>query len=428
VTTAGSLGTSAVPTGPVPNAPTLSDLRALKAAAMPSIFDLPPDVEELRDEVREFAQTVVKPRVLENDLAPHDEFDWEMVRLGHELGLLRLTIPKDFGGRGMGVLGVAVAMEELASVCASTALIFGASMLGQTSVLFSGDQQLQARFLPPFLGDEPVLACNGITEEVSGCDLLIPENAELAADVMTARRDGDGYVLNGIKRFITNGKVAQWATVFANIEGNPGATGLTVFVVPLDSEGVTRGAVADKMGYRACLGTTLTFEDVVVPAENVVLGEGNGWNYLSVQSNQARSIVAAISTGVARGALEYAREFAGERVQAGKPLWEHQFTARKLAEMSAKVEASRLLYLQAAYQADNMLPAPVYGPAVAKLFADRAGIEVAEEAMSILGARGYCRENHVEKLVRESFGARIYEGTPEVLALAITGSLYGRRV
>jgi alkylation response protein AidB-like acyl-CoA dehydrogenase len=328
----------------------------------------------------------------------------------------------------MGVLGVSVAMEELASVCASTALIFGASLLGQTSVLFSGDQQLQARFLPPFLGDKPVLACNAITEETAGCDLLIPEHAELAEDVMTARRDGDHFVLDGVKRFITNGKVAEWAAVFANIEGNPGATGLTVFIVPLDSEGVTRGEVADKMGYRACLGTTLHFDGVRVPEENIAFGEGGGWNYLTVQSNQARSIVAAMSTGVARGAFEIAKEWAGERVQAGKPLYEHQFTARKLAEMSSKIEASRLLYLQAAYQADNMLPAPVYGPAVAKLFADRAAIEVAEEAMSIVGARGYCREHAVEKLVRESFGARIYEGTPEVLALAITGALYGRRV
>src|SRR5690606_3043278 len=146
-----------------------------------------------------------------------------------------------------------------------------------------------------------------------------------------------------------NGKVAEWAAVFANIEGNPGATGLTVFIVPLDSEGVTRGAVADKMGYRACLGTTLTFEDVRVPEEDIVFGEGGGWNYLTGQSHQARSIVAASSTGVARGAFEIAKEWAGERVQAGKPLYEHQFTARKLAEMSSKIEASRLLYLQAAH-------------------------------------------------------------------------------
>ena len=406
---------------------TLSDLAALDAAAMPSFFNLPPDVEQLRDEVRDFAQTVVKPRVLANDLAAHDDFDWEVVRKGHELGLTRLTLPTAIGGRGVGVLGVAVALEEIASVCASTALIFGASLLGQSSVLASGDPALQGRFLPTLLGPDPVLACNAITEEVAGCDLLIPQNSPHAEQVTTARRDGDSYVLNGIKRFITNGQVAQWCTVFANLEGEPGADGLTTFVVPLDLEGVTRGPVADKMGYRACLGTTLTFTDVRVPAANLVHGEGNGWNFLTMQSNQARTTVAAISTGVARGAFEIARDWAGERVQGGLPLYQHQFTARKLAEMSVKIDASRLLYLQAAYQADNMLPAPTYGPAAAKLYADRIAIEVSEESMSILGARGYCREYNVEKFVRESFGARIYEGTPEVLALAITNSLYAHR-
>lgn len=395
---------------------------------MPSLFTLPPEVMELREEVRDYAQTVVKPRVLANDLAPADAFDWEVVQAGHKLGLLRLTIPKELGGRGVGVLGVAVAMEELASVCASTALIFGASLLGQTAVLLSGDPQLQQRYVPAFLGDEPVLACNAITEDVAGCDLLIPDNAEFASDVATARRDGDHYILNGIKRFITNGHVAAWCNVFANIEGQPVAEGLTSFIVDLDSEGVTREAVADKMGYRACLGTTLVFENVRVPASNVVFGEGQGWNFLTMQSNQARATVAAISTGVARGAFDIAKQWCGERVQAGKLLYQHQFNARKLAEMSAKIDASRLLYLQAAYQANNMLPSPTYGPAVAKLFADRIAIEVSEEAMSMLGARGYCREYGVEKFVRESFGARIYEGTPEVLAIAITGALYGHRV
>ena len=410
------------------NPPTLSDFAVLTEAAMPSMFTLPPDVQELREEVRDFAQTVVKPRVLANDLAPADDFDWEVVQAGHKLGLLRLTIPKDLGGRGVGVLGVAVAMEELASVCASTALIFGASLLGQTAVLLSGDPALQARYLPPFMGDEALLTCNAITEDVAGCDLLIPDNAEFATDVTTARREGDHYILNGIKRFITNGHVARWCNVFANIEGQPVADGLTSFIVDLDLEGVTREAVADKMGYRACLGTTLVFENVRVPATNVVFGEGKGWNFLTAQSNQARATVAAISTGVACGAFDIAKAWCGERIQGGRPLYQHQFSARKLAEMSAKIDASRLLYLQAAYQANNMLPSPTYGPAVAKLFADRIAIEVTEEAMSLMGARGYCREYGVEKFVRESFGARIYEGTPEVLAIAITGALYGHRV
>jgi alkylation response protein AidB-like acyl-CoA dehydrogenase len=413
----------AIPANPA----TLSDLAALGAAAMPSMLALPPEVEALRARVREFARDVVAPRVRADDQAAADDFDWEVVRRGHEIGLLRLTVPAEFGGLGVGALGVAVAMEELAAVCAGTALIFGASMLGLTAVLASGDPHLQSRFLPQFLGDEPVLACNAITEELAGCDLLIPENSPHAQQVTTARREGDRYLLNGVKRFITNGQVAAWACVFAKVGGGPGAAGLTPFIVPLDSPGVTRGPVADKMGYRACLGTTLTFRDVAVPAENVVLGEGSGWGFLTMQSNQARSIVAAISTGVARGAFEIARRWCGERVQGGVPLYRHQLSARKLAEMSVKIDAARLLYLQAAHQADNMLPAPIYGPAAAKLYADQIAIEVAGDAMSMLGGRGYTRDHDVEKFVREAYGARIYEGTPEVLALAITDALYGQR-
>ncbi|KOG88011.1 acyl-CoA dehydrogenase family protein [Streptomyces varsoviensis] len=384
----------------------------------------PPQIQELRARVREFVDKDVRPRVADNDRAPAEEFDWELVRLGHEAGLLRLVVPKEYGGLGLGVLGVAVALEEIAAACAGTALIFGATLLGQAPVLLSSDPRLQARFLPLFSGDNPVLACNAITEDQAGCDLLIPQNAEHATDVVQARRDGDSYLLTGRKRFITNARLAEFGSVYANIEGHPGATGLTAFIVPLDSPGVTRGPVADKLGYRACLGSELLFDNVRVPAENVVGGEGNGMLINIQQMNMARATVAAISTGVARGAFDLAKDWCAERVQGGVPLHQHQFTARKLAEMTSKVEAARLMYLKAAQAADTEIPAPAYEPATAKLFADQVAIEVAQEAMSLMGARGYLRENAMEKFVRESFGARIYEGTPEVLALAITEALY----
>ncbi|MFW3173091.1 acyl-CoA dehydrogenase family protein [Geodermatophilus sp. CPCC 206100] len=390
----------------------------------PTFTSLPPAVEALRDRVREFAQERLRPEVRRLDQSDAADFDWQLVTEGHQLGLTRLVISRQHGGLGYGELGVAVALEELAAVDAGFALIFGATMLGQAPLLLSGDPALQARFLPLFSGDEPVLACNAITEELAGCDLLIPENAQFAIDVMQARRDGDHYVLNGAKKFITNGKVATYATVFANIEGAPGASALTCFVVPLDQPGITLGDVADKMGYRACLGTEMSFRDVRVPAENVIGGEGGGVFINVQQMNMARAAVAAISTGVARGALDLARQWCGERIQGGVPLHRHQFTARKLAEMSAKVDAARLLYLRAAHLADTEIPAPTYEPAVAKLFADRIAVEVAEEAMSLMGARGYVRDFGMEKYLREALGARIYEGTPEVLALAITESLY----
>ncbi|MDN5789609.1 MAG: acyl-CoA dehydrogenase family protein [Micrococcales bacterium] len=402
----------------------LADPAALTLADVPTLTALPGEILALRNTVRAWARERLAPEVRRLDEDDAAAFDWGLVREGHDLGLTRLVVPKQFGGLGQGEFGVAVALEELAAVDAGFALIFGATMLGQAPVLLSGDPRLQARFLPLFCGDHPVLACNAITEDQAGCDLLIPENAQFARGVMRARREGEHYVLDGSKKFITNGKVATYATVFANIEGQPGATGLTCFVVMLDRPGITLGEVADKMSYRSCLGTEMHFEHVVVPEENVVGGEGGGVYVNIQQMNMARAAVAAISTGVARGALEQAIEWAGDRVQGGVPLREHQFTARKLAEMSAKVDAARMLYLKAAHLADNAIPAPAYEPAVAKLFADQVAIEVATEAMGLMGARGYLRDHGMEKRLRDALGARIYEGTPEVLALAVTEAIY----
>ncbi|MDH6124050.1 acyl-CoA dehydrogenase family protein [Kitasatospora sp. GP82] len=388
-------------------------------------FDvLPPEIQRFKETVREFAQEVVLPRAQQLDQAPAADFDWDLVKQGHALGLTRVAVPKQYGGLGLGMLGISVAMEQVAAACPGTALIFGATMLGQTPILYSGDPQLQARYLPLFAGDEPILACNAVTEDEAGCDLIIPENARHAVNVMSARREGDHYVLNGSKKFITNAKFATFASVFANMEGHEGATGLTSFIVDLDQPGVTRGPVADKMGYRACLGSELTFENVIVPVENVIGGELNGMAINIAQSNMARASVAGISTGVAQGALDKALKWCGERVQGGQLLYKHQFSAQKIAEMASKIDASRMLYMYAANKVDNQLPAPEYEPAVAKLFADRVAIEVADTAVSLIGARGYLREYGVEKMLRDSYGARIYEGTPEVLALAITDCLY----
>lgn len=385
---------------------------------------LPPAAERFRQTVREFARTVVQPRVRELDEAPAEDFDWELVRKGHELGLMRMAIPESMGGLGLDSVAVAAAFEELAAVDPGVALIFGGSGLFQTPIMLSGDPNLQARYLPSFIGDEPVLACNAVTEELAGLDLILPDNAVHARGIMSARRDGDRYLLNGRKRFITNGPVASFASVLANLDGHPGATGLTCFIVDLDQPGVTRGPIASKMGYRACLGGELVFDDVMVPAENVVGGELGGWALNVVQSNMCRVVCAAVATGIASAALEKAVEWCGQRVQGGQLLYRHQFTAGKLAQMTAKVESARLLYRWAAQKADNRMPAPEYEPAVAKLVADRVAIEVADMATSLIGARGYVRDYGMEKILRDSYGPRIYEGTQEALSILITEGLY----
>ncbi len=386
--------------------------------------DLPPSVVAFRDLVREYAQDVVAPKAIELDQQPAEAFDWDVVQAGHDIGLTRALLPPEIGGLGVGVLGVCVAMEELAAADPGMALVFGATMLGQTPVLLTGNPDLQERFLSQFTGPQAVLACNAVAEEEAGSDLVIPENFQFARMRTTLRREGDEYVLNGHKRFITNGAVAAFASIYANLEGYPGATGLTCIVVPLDSPGVTRGIVLDKMGYRNVLGTELWFDEVRVPAANLVGGEGEGVYINVAQGNMARSSVAAVSTGIARHALEMAVTWCGERVQGGKLLYEHQMTARRLADMVADVDAARLLYLRSAVMVDSNLPAPEREPAIAKMFADRVAINTANTAVALMGSRGYMKEYGLEKVLRDSFGTRIYEGTPEALALSITGTLY----
>jgi alkylation response protein AidB-like acyl-CoA dehydrogenase len=390
----------------------------------PVLGDVGEEALAFRDVVRAFAQDEVLPRALELDQAAHDDFDWELVERGHRLGLTRALLAGEQGGLGVGVVGACLAMEELAAACPGVALIFGATMLAQVPLLLSGDVALQERFLPLFGAEHAVLGCNAVCEELAGADLVIAANTRHARGLSTLRREGGEYVLNGHKRVITNAAVATFASVFANVEGASPEAGLTCIMVPLDAPGVTRGPVADKMGYRACLGSELCFDDVRIPADNVVGGEGAGLDILVAQGNMARSSVAAVSTGVARHALETAVRFCADRVQGGAPLYRHQMIARKLADMTAKVDAARLLYLRSAHKVDNELPAPEYEPAVAKLFADRIAIEVAGDAVSVMGSRGYIREFGMEKILRDAYGARIYEGTPEALALAVTDCLY----
>ncbi|NYI05283.1 acyl-CoA dehydrogenase family protein [Allostreptomyces psammosilenae] len=405
-------------------APTLSDYRALRSTGTPSFFALPPAVELLRDRVREFAETQLRPAAERADDG-RGGFDQRVLDAGHDIGLLRMIVPEEYGGLGHGILGTAVVMEELAAVCANSALVFGANVLAQAAVLLSGNPLLQSRYLTTFADEEPALACNVVTEETTGTtEVVLQGRFALVDDGLVARRDGDHYIINGHKRHVTNGRLASWACVYANLVGRSGSVGLTAFIVPLDAEGVTRSDTPDGPGHGPCLEAHLDFTEVRVPAENVVAGEGNGEHLSALQSNLIRASVAAISTGVARGAFEIAHRWSAHRRLGGLPLFRHQSGARKLAEMSSKIEAARLLYLQAAHQVDNLLPTPSYGPAVAKLFADRIAIEVAEEAMSVLGSRAYARECGLERYVRDAFGTLTHEGTPETLAQEIADALY----
>ncbi|MGP4001354.1 acyl-CoA dehydrogenase family protein [Streptomyces sp. 8N706] len=373
-----------------------------------------------------FSRDVIAPGAAERDSTEKGQVDWDTVREGHALGLLRMAIPRDMGGLGLSNLAVALLVEELAAADPGMALVFGATGLFQTPILISGDSRLQERYLAPFLGSEPVLACNAVAEERNGTDLVLPDNAPFAQDMTSAKRSGSEYLLNGTKRYITNAPAATYATVMANFEGSPGSTGLTCFVVDLEQDGVARGEIHDKVGYRTAPAGELVFTDARVPEENIIGEEYGGWDLNVAVGNLTRVTSASVATGIARHSLERAIAWSGQRRQGGRLLYEHQMSARKLADMAARVSASRALYLDAAVKADNVIPTPAYEPAVAKLIADRAAIDNADAAMALIGAQAFQRGDGMDRVLRDAYAPRIYEGSPEALALVITGDLFGR--
>jgi alkylation response protein AidB-like acyl-CoA dehydrogenase len=386
----------------------------------PVLANFPAEVRKFLMPVREFARDEVAPQVREFDTAPPEEFTTELVQKGHDLGLTRALIPAEHGGLGVGVTGLALALEELAAACPDLALIFGATMLGQLPVLLAGDRWLRARFLPLFAGDEAVLACNAVARKFTGPQLVKPENPQWNRPRPAIRREDGDYVVNGAEQIITNAKTASFASVFASIEGS---AELTCLIVPLDSPGVHRDLPAGKRGYRARLTGSLRFDEVRIPSENLIGGEHRGDAVSTAQLNLARSALAAISTGIARHALELSLQWCGQQVR-GITASNHQLTARKLADMASSVEAARLLYLAAASKVDTGYSSPEYEPAVAKFFADRVAVEVAGTAVSLLGSQSTFRAFGIEAILRNSYGARIHEGMPEELATAITDCLY----
>ncbi|MDX3372926.1 acyl-CoA/acyl-ACP dehydrogenase [Streptomyces sp. ME02-6991-2A] len=377
------------------------------------------------NDVVAFAREEVAPGAAERDRIEKGQIDWDTVRKGHALGLLRMAIPRDFGGLGLSQLALALTLEELASADPGMALVFGATGLFQTPLLICENPRLQEKYLPAFLGPEPVLACNAVAEERNGTDLVLQQQAPYAQDMTIARRSGSEYLLTGTKRYITNAPVATYATVMANLDEAPGSTGLTCFVTELEQDGVTRGETHDKVGYRTAPAGELILDNARVPEENVIGDERGGWDLNVAIGNLTRVTCAAVATGIARHALDRAVAWAGTRRQGGRLLFEHQMSARKLADMSARVSSARALYLDAVLKADTIIPTPAYEPAVAKLVADRAAIDNADAAMSLIGAAAFQREDGMDRVLRDAYGPRIYEGSPEALALVITGELFG---
>ena len=380
------------------------------------------DQQDLVNLAKDFAQKKVAPYVHELDEAkePGQKL-LDIYQEAVDIGFCGLEIPEQYGGMGQDYYTVAAVYEELAKVDAGFATAVAASGLGLKPVLQHGNdaqKQLYADYLTGEKGSGFCAFC--LTEPNAGSDA--------AAGTTVAVKQGDEYVINGTKCFITNGGVASVFTVFAITDKTKGVKGISAFIVEKDREGVSIGKEEDKMGIRLSNTTEVIFQDVHIPADHLIGQEGKGFIYAMQTLDLARPMVASLAVGIAQRALDEAVKYAHERVTFGKPIIKHEAIAFKLADMDIKTEVARsaIINFLNTYYAE---PKRNYTreAAIAKCYAGDISVEVALDAVQILGGFGYSREYPVEKLVRDAKIMQIYEGTNEVQRIVISGFLAAKK-
>ena len=365
---------------------------------------------EIRELVRTLARERIAPRAHEIDESA--EFPWDMVELFREHEIFALPFSEEHGGTGTGALMVLVAIEEISKVCATTGLVLVLQELGSIALKLHGTDEQKDRYLPRLASGE-WLPAYALTEPGSGSDS--------AAMRTEARRDGDGYVLNGSKRFITNAGVAGLYTVFAKTDRTAGHRGISAFLVEADSPGFEVGRIEPKMGIKGSTTGEIFFNDCRVPAENLLGEEGEGFKIAMRVLDRSRPGIGAQGLGIAQGATDYALEYAKSRETFGKPIAEHQLIGAKLADMETMCEAARgLLYKVGAMIDDGFDGSELTkASAQAKLLCTDVAMMATTEAVQILGGYGYMKEYPVERMMRDAKITQIYEGTNEIQRLVI---------
>ncbi|PRT10286.1 acyl-CoA dehydrogenase [Bacillus thuringiensis] len=375
-------------------------------------FKLSEEHEMIRKMVRDFAKNEVAPTAAERD--EEERFDRELFDQMAELGLTGIPWPEEYGGIGSDYLAYVIAIEELSRVCASTGVTLSAhtSLAGWPIFKFGTEEQKQ-KFLRP-MAEGKKIGAYGLTEPGSGSD---------AGGMKTiAKRDGDHYILNGSKIFITNGGIADIYVVFALTDPESKQRGTSAFIVESDTPGFSVGKKESKLGIRSSPTTEIMFEDCRIPVENLLGEEGQGFKVAMQTLDGGRNGIAAQAVGIAQGALDASVEYARERHQFGKPIAAQQGIGFKLADMTTDVEAARLLTYQAAWLESEGLP---YGKesAMSKVFAGDTAMKVTTEAVQVFGGYGYTKDYPVERYMRDAKITQIYEGTQEIQRLVISRML-----
>jgi butyryl-CoA dehydrogenase len=375
-------------------------------------LDLSDAQRSARDTARRFAREKLEPIGVETDRT--HRFPQDAIDALSRLGILGTFIPHEFGGAGLDQVAYALVIEELAVACASTAVIVSAHCsLASWPILGVGTDQQRTRFLPKMATGE-WLGCFALTEPQAGSDA--------AGQKTRAVRAGDCYVINGTKNFITNAPQAGIAIVFAMTDPGKGHHGISAFAVETSTPGWQVTRVEDKMGIHGAHSAQLSFSDLRVPRENLLMGEGDGFKVAMKTLDGGRIGIAAQAIGIGRAALEASLKYSQERQTFGRPIAQHQAIQWKLADMAVDIDAARLLTLRAAALKDAGQPC-TRESAMAKLFAAEAAMKAATEAIQVHGGYGYTKEFKVERYFRDAKITEIYEGTSEIQRLVIAGQV-----
>ncbi len=369
----------------------------------------------LRDTVRDLADERIAPRAAEIDRTA--EFPWDVKELLAEHELFTLHFPEHLGGLGGDLLTACLAIEQISRVCATSGLILAVQGLGALPILLAGSDEQQQRWIPDLAAGKTLIAF-AITEAEAGSD---------AAAIRTrAVRDGDDYVISGSKRFISHGSVADLVTVFALTDPDGDRHHrLSCFVVETSRPGFGVARLEHKMGIRGSPTAELAFDDVRVPAANLLGAEGDGFSIAMRTFDRSRPGIAAQAVGIAQGALEVATKYARERKQFGRAVGEFQMVSAMLADMDAATEAARQLLYAACLEIDAGARDAARWAALAKLVAGDAAMRVTTDAVQVLGGYGYVEEYPVERMMRDAKITQIYEGTQQIQRLVVARALLG---
>jgi alkylation response protein AidB-like acyl-CoA dehydrogenase len=382
-------------------------------------FDLPDEHKALRASVRALADDKIAPRAAEVDQSA--EFPWDVHEALAKADLTAVHIPEAYGGAGADAIATAIVIEEVARACAASSLIPAVNKLGTMPLLLTGSEELKQKYLPPVARGEAMFAY-ALSEPEAGSD----------AAGMRARavRDGDTYVLNGTKRWITNAGVATYYTVMAVTDPSGGADGISAFVVEKGDPGFSFGAPEHKLGIKGSPTRELYFDDCAIPADRLIGAEGTGLGTALTALGHTRVTIAAQAVGIAQGALDYATGYVKERRQFGKAVAEFQGVQFMLADAAMKLEAARQLTYAAAARSERAVAGEGDGDltffsSACKCFASDMAMEVTTDAVQLLGGYGYVNDYPVERMMRDAKITQIYEGTNQIQRVVLARQLLG---